>query len=570
LTLLDIRTRDLYRDNAKYWPTPRARKTSGENEETWQKRKDRGDVSTPPLGLAVKMWPTPLNGSTDKSHNQISGRFRAAMAKAIEERTMYPTPTATERSGINPNTGKGAGLSKTVQSYPTPKAGGNRNSRQAIIDEKGGGKKKSGLALEQAIECSEGILPKEVHSVAELPPKYRSLWPTPTVANSKNARNTTAHRNKLPPTGLHGGDTLVDAVDPQPNWPTPTGSEARQGVQIRREGKKGTQVSLTTAVKVWPTPRAHDWKGPDLARDENRSGKRHSGDDLATATAKATYPTPTSSMMSVGDMEQARFAGNDPRRPSYAEANEKWPTPRSQDSKHGSATEYELGRDPGKDLLHVSVARRNWATPKASPSGPDFARASREGSGGDDLVTQVARTDEAPEKSAKPGQLSPSWVGFLMGWPINWEFTEPLSLEEFEYWLYHPAWWAVDPADLEGPPVDGNWPTPTQAPSAPNAGSNRKCGPKSLDKAARYGAPIWATPTVSDPNHRQGVGTPSFERQLKRGQLGCQVKIYDSPGPIPRVATGIKERVKRLAALGDGQVPACAAMAFLHLIGAVE
>ena len=39
------------------------------------------------------------------------------------------------------------------------------------------------------------------------------------------------------------------------NWPTPVHSEARQGLQIRREGKKGTQTSLSTAVLTWPTPR---------------------------------------------------------------------------------------------------------------------------------------------------------------------------------------------------------------------------------------------------------------------------------------------------------------------------
>jgi hypothetical protein len=38
-------------------------------------------------------------------------------------------------------------------------------------------------------------------------------------------------------------------------WPTPVHSEARQGLQIRRDGKKGTQQSLTTAVMTWPTPR---------------------------------------------------------------------------------------------------------------------------------------------------------------------------------------------------------------------------------------------------------------------------------------------------------------------------
>jgi hypothetical protein len=40
-----------------------------------------------------------------------------------------------------------------------------------------------------------------------------------------------------------------------PAWPTPVHSEARQGLQIRREGKKGTQTSLSTAVLTWPTPR---------------------------------------------------------------------------------------------------------------------------------------------------------------------------------------------------------------------------------------------------------------------------------------------------------------------------
>ena len=34
----------------------------------------------------------------------------------------WPTPTATERSGINPNTGKGGGLTKEVQKFPTPTA----------------------------------------------------------------------------------------------------------------------------------------------------------------------------------------------------------------------------------------------------------------------------------------------------------------------------------------------------------------------------------------------------------------------------------------------------------------
>ncbi len=44
------------------------------------------------------------------------------------------------------------------------------------------------------------------------------LWPTPLAGDAKNTRNSTANRCKMPPTGVHGGDTLVDRVT---KFPTP-------------------------------------------------------------------------------------------------------------------------------------------------------------------------------------------------------------------------------------------------------------------------------------------------------------------------------------------------------------
>src|SRR5271166_5875885 len=44
-----------------------------------------------------------------------------------------------------------------------------------------------------------------------------------------------------------------------------------------------------------------------------------------------------------------------------------WPTPRQQDAKHGAASEYELGRESGKDLLHVRIAR-SMSSAAASPA----------------------------------------------------------------------------------------------------------------------------------------------------------------------------------------------------------
>ena len=40
---------------------------------------------------------------------------------------MWPTPTSTERSGINPKTGKGGGLSKAIKMWPTPTSSDDRD-----------------------------------------------------------------------------------------------------------------------------------------------------------------------------------------------------------------------------------------------------------------------------------------------------------------------------------------------------------------------------------------------------------------------------------------------------------
>ena len=92
--------------------------------------------------------------------------------------------------------------------------------------------------------------------------------------------------------------------------------------------------------------------------------------------------------------------------PTYDGASSLWPTPVADDT--GSRTKrYAQGGTP------LSLAVRMWPTPKASPSGPDYARIDRDGSGGDDLATAVATLGDI-------GQLNPTWVEWLMGFPAGW------------------------------------------------------------------------------------------------------------------------------------------------------
>ena len=99
------------------WPTPRA--IYGEH----PGMRDLSHLT----GQAI-MWPTP-NASSGGTHSGISAETALSeLAKGHQiglgaAAAMWPTPTSTERSGTNPHTGKGEGLSKTARMFPTPRAG---------------------------------------------------------------------------------------------------------------------------------------------------------------------------------------------------------------------------------------------------------------------------------------------------------------------------------------------------------------------------------------------------------------------------------------------------------------
>ena len=104
-----------------------------------------------------------------------------------------------------------------------------------------------------------------------------------------------------------------------------------------------------------------------------------------------------------------------------------------------------------------------------------------------------SRLDHLPRVIKEVGQLSASWVEWLMGWPIGWTDLAPLNRDDFKRWrdlTLSGEWFAGDPADV------------------------------------------------------------------MRSDISAGAKI------VPRVSSGVKNRAKRLKAIGNGQVPICAAVAF--------
>jgi hypothetical protein len=90
-----------------------------------------------------------------------------------------------------------------------------------------------------------------------------------------------------------------------------------------------------------------------------------------------------------------------------------WPTPIHRDWKDGDARTQNV---PTNNYLGREASR--WSTPKSSPSGPDYARAGREGSGGEDLVTQTCLLSHPdPETPPRGNGFSIDGQNSLLLWP---------------------------------------------------------------------------------------------------------------------------------------------------------
>jgi hypothetical protein len=92
-----------------------------------------------------------------------------------------------------------------------------------------------------------------------------------------------------------------------------------------------------------------------------------------------------------------------------------WPTPNQRDWKDTGATQGNRKSPNLGTMVH------QWATPtKADAQGGPGRSDKRKG--GDNLRTQVG------------GSLNPSWVAWLMGWPIEWTACAASATDKFRQW----------------------------------------------------------------------------------------------------------------------------------------
>ena len=166
---------------------------------------------------------------------------------------------------------------------------------------------------------------------------------------------------------------------------------------------------------------------PTVCGNHNRKGASPtSGDGLAT-WAKM-WPTPDTCAGGTGPSQINR---NGPRLQDVV----KWPTPNARDWKDTSITGSlnALQTENGQANLPRIVHARLLPTPKAGDGKRTDSPSERaRKSPGLSSVAAILGEQEIPQTST--GALNPSWVEWLMGWPIGWTDCEPLETDRFRSW----------------------------------------------------------------------------------------------------------------------------------------
>jgi hypothetical protein len=194
----------------------------------------------------------------------------------------------------------------------------------------------------------------------------KGSWATPAASDGTRGGTITAKMS---------GRSLAQQINTPQTWPTPKANDAEKRGNFDMTNPRN---GLPAAVKMWPTPKASA-AGADFAK-LNRSGT-----GLSLQTAVALFPTPTSSMLTAADMEQAKYHSSN--RPAYREC---FPTP--------TANEDAAGR-PGSKMQ------------------------------------KMLGNHPAVRGDCSGGSLNPNWVEWLMGWPIGWTDLKPLEMDRFRQWL---------------------------------------------------------------------------------------------------------------------------------------
>ena len=255
----------------------------------------------------------------------------------------------------------------------------------------------------------DGELSELGMSVRHIKETEGGSWPTPMRCSAMAATHTpeSAHNPKRLPN--------LETVVGRRTWPTPTTMDKlppkspealHREATVARPGRS-RPANLRDCVHPsqmmkWPTPCTRDYKGINSQEGLTRKDGKSRMDQLPNAVA---------------------YGGT--------QTQQKWPTPQSRDYKdtiNSKPNKQKHLMDEVRKNIPNAVAYGGTQIQQTYPTPRCFMHKDALTDRGKSNLGEVINEKE---KMAKTGQLNPSWVEWLMGWPVGWTDLKPLVTDKF-------------------------------------------------------------------------------------------------------------------------------------------
>ena len=196
-------------------------------------------------------------------------------------------------------------------------------------------------------------------------------------------------------------------------WQTPVADDAVE----RKAGKWNSRGEPKLSAQVmWPTPHG-------FSPDGRSNGP--SGNELGWAVNRSLFPTPTALDHFPAHTPEyiAKKRAEGHGMSNLNDAIAMWPTPTGTLGTKGGAVTPNKGRDGGTLVEALSLTM--WPTPTAVTDTGGAALCKWGGSG----ARAKLRTMVTPQELN--GSLNPTWVEWLMGWPLGWTDLQPSATDKY-------------------------------------------------------------------------------------------------------------------------------------------
>ena len=240
-----------------------------------------------------------------------------------------------------------------------------------------------------------------------------TLWPTPThqtagtgpmmktLVTKEGTPAKQGERAYNPKTGKHVQVTLNRAVN---LWPTPTTQEIEHpqaeltpnNRRLSKDGQTSHSLNLADSVKMYPTPRARDWKDGYTVPPSVQKGTRAHTLGTFVAEKESMWPTPTTKGYGHASMGQTMIFRKKVER--------------------GELTEQQAEQMLGVTLRPPRMEK--WDYPKREMFPTPSANEDAAGRPGGKMQKMLGNHPSVRDQSS--GTLNPTWVEWLMGYPTGY------------------------------------------------------------------------------------------------------------------------------------------------------